>query len=355
MSKEAAFRKSLLVEENLPEMLLPRTIDIHAHILDRETVHILQKETPAAGFKLAITDPEIAQVEFAGVVRPLPRGGWDLERRLQDMDSNGFDLQVLSIYPQTFLYGLEAKLALAVAQIQNDQIAALTKLMPDRFMGIATLPMQAPELAADEMHRAMTKRGLRGVQIGANINGRNLDNRALEPVWAMATQLNAFILVHPMNASGVPGIDSYYLHNLIGNPLDTTVAAASLVFGGVLERHPKLTFCMAHGGGFVPYQTGRFLHGWRVRNEPKVHMKNSPEASFKKLLFDTILHDPRPLQFLVDMVGSSRVFLGSDYPFDMGQYNIEIVRSLDITDQEKIDILRDNAVRLLDGARTGQI
>lgn len=325
----------------------PRTIDVHAHILDRETVSILQKQAPQAGFKLTITESDIDQLEFAGAVRPLPRGSWDLERRLRDMDSNGFDLQVLSIYPQTFLYGLEAKLGLAVAQIQNDQIAALAKSMPDQFMGIATLPMQAPELAADEMQRAMTKQGLRGIQIGSNVNGLNLDHPAFEPVWAMAQTLDAFILVHPMNAPGVPSIESYYLHNLIGNPLDTTVAAASLIFGGVLDRYPTLKFCMAHGGGFAPYQKGRFVHGWHVRNEPKLRLKSSPEGSFEKLLFDTILHDTAPLQFLVDMVGASRVFLGSDYPFDMGQYNIDIVRSLDINDSEKTAILCGNAARLL--------
>jgi aminocarboxymuconate-semialdehyde decarboxylase len=186
------------------------TIDVHAHILDLETIDILQKETPKAGFKLTRIDDESGTLDFGGrVVTPFPRGGWDLERRLRDMDTGGFDMQVLSICPFTFCYWLEPELTLAVSQIQNNQIAALAKRMPDRFLGLATLPMQAPKLAADELRRAMTKLGMRGVQIGSMVNGRNLDDPALEPVWATAAELGAFILVHPMNAVGVPGVESY--------------------------------------------------------------------------------------------------------------------------------------------------
>jgi aminocarboxymuconate-semialdehyde decarboxylase len=329
-------------------MIAGHTIDVHAHILDLETIRILQKEAPKAGFKLTRIDDESGTLDFGGrVVTPFPRGGWDLDRRLRDMDTGGFDVQVLSICPFTFCYWLEPELTLAVSQIQNNQIAALAKRMPDRFLGLATLPMQAPKLAADELRRAMTKLGMRGVQIGSMVNGRNLDDPALEPVWATAAELGAFILVHPMNAVGVPGVESYYLKNLIGNPLDTTIAVASLVFGGVLERHPALTFCMVHGGGFAPYQFGRFIHGWVVRDEPKMGLKTSPQASLGRLFYDTILHDPRPLQYLVDLVGSSRVLLGSDYPFDMGQYDVGMVRSLDLSEPEKVSILRGNAARLI--------
>jgi aminocarboxymuconate-semialdehyde decarboxylase len=337
-------------------MSAPRTIDVHAHIIEPETVRLLQKATPAARFKLEPIDDEFARFEFGGTgMTPFPRGGWDLERRLRDMDANGFDLQVLSVCTPTILYGLEAKLCLAVSQIQNDQIAARVRAMPDRFLGIATVPLQAPELAAEELRRAMTKLGLRGMEIGSHVNGRNLDDPALEPVWAAAAELGAFILVHPLNAAGVPRLDSYYLKNLIGNPLDTTVAAASLVFGGVLERHPTLTFCMVHGGGFAPYQAARWIHGWEVRGEPKVHLKTPPQASLDRLLYDTVLHDPRPLQYLVDLVGSSRVLLGSDYPFDMGQYDIDIVRSLKVSPSDKASILCGNAVRLVGDAAASKV
>jgi aminocarboxymuconate-semialdehyde decarboxylase len=141
---------------------------------------------------------------------------------------------------------------------------------------------------------------------------------------------------------------------LIGNPLDTTVAAAALVFGGVLERHPRLAFCMVHGGGFAPYQAARWTHGWQVRQEPKVHLKNPPQASLDRLNYDTVLHDPRPLQFLVDLVGPARVLLGSDYPFDMGQSDIGIVRALKVSRGDKASILFGNALRLVGEPTAGK-
>lgn len=329
-------------------MTAARTIDVHAHILDAETIKLIQKDAPKAGFRLTRIDEESGTLDFGGkVVTPFPRGGWDLERRLHDMDKHGYDVQVLSICPFTFCYWLEPELTLAVSQIQNDQMAALAKRMPDRFMSIATLPMQSPKLAADEMRRAMTKLGMRGIQIGSMVNGRNLDDPALEPVWSTAEELGAFILIHPQNAVGVPGVESYYLKNLIGNPLDSTVAAAALIFGGVLERHPRLNICMVHGGGFAPYQVARWVHGWEVRPEPKVNLKGSPQASFDKLYFDTILHASKPLEFLVDLVGSSRVLLGTDYPFDMGQYDLGIVNAISASDGDKANILRNNAMKLI--------
>src|SRR5207248_8728937 len=168
---------------------------------------------------------------------------------------------------------------------------------PDRFMGIATLPMQAPKLAAEELRHAMRVLGLSGAQIGSNIAGKNLDDPELEPVWATAAELDAFLLVHPINVAGMDRLGSYYLNNLIGNPLDTTIAAACLVFSGVLERYPTLKICLAHGGGFIPYQAGRLAHGWNVRPEPKNGLKVSPEASLRRFYYDTILHAQPQLEF----------------------------------------------------------
>ena len=144
--------------------------------------------------------------------------------------------------------------------------------------------MQAPKLAADELRHAVRTLGLRGAQIGSNIAGKNLDDPELEPVWATAAELGAFILVHPINVAGMDRLSSYYLNNLIGNPLDTTIAAACLVFSGVLERYPSLKICLAHGGGFVPYQAGRFVHGWHVRKEPKKKLPKPPTEFARAVL-----------------------------------------------------------------------
>jgi aminocarboxymuconate-semialdehyde decarboxylase len=325
-----------------------KVIDIHAHVLADDTIALLQKEAPSIGLKLTPIDAEFSVLEVAGhPYRPFPRGGHDLERRFRDMDAAGVDMQVVSNTPQTFLYGQDPQLTLATARLQNDQIVKLVAAHPGRFLGIATLPMQAPELAAAELARAMAA-GLRGAHIGSNINGRNLDDPALEPVWAKAAELGAFILIHPVGVAGADRLKSYYLANLIGNPVDTTIAAACLVFGGVLERHPALKICLSHGGGFTPYQAARWQHGWQVRGEPKVNLKIAPESSIRRFYYDTILHAAAPLEFLVGAVGASQVLLGSDYPFDMGTLECaRQVKALKIAQADRDVILGGGAAALL--------
>jgi aminocarboxymuconate-semialdehyde decarboxylase len=213
---------------------------------------------------------------------------------------------------------------------------------------MATLPMQAPKLAAEELRHAVTVLGMRGAQIGSNIAGRNLDDPELEPVWSVAAELDAFILVHPNNVAGADRLSSYYLTNLIGNPLDTTIAAACLVFSGVLERYPSLKFCLAHGGGFVPYQAGRLVHGWHVRAEPKKKLTRPPTDSLKRFYFDTIVHSKDALEFLVGSAGADRVLLGSDYPFDMGMSDAVLtVRALPVGPAEQNAILGETAQAML--------
>src|SRR6476659_418139 len=329
-----------------------QTIDVHAHILTEETIRLLHSEAPKVAPKLSDIDDQFGTLDVAGsVYRHFPRGGWDLERRLQDMAASKVDIQVLSVCPQTFVYAQPPALAAAFARIQNEQLAKLVKAHPDRFHAIGTLPMQAPKLAADELRHAVSKLGLRGAQIGSNVAGKNLDDPELEPVWATAAELDAFILLHPINVAGVDRLSSYYLNNLIGNPLDTTIAAACLVFSGVLERHPSLKICLAHGGGFVPYQAGRFVHGWHVRAEPKRKLEKPPTDSLKRFYFDTIVHSKEALAFLVGNAGVERVLLGSDYPFDMGMpEGVSQVRSLSVPAAGQSAILGGRARVLLETA-----
>src|SRR3974390_14523 len=253
-------------------MAKQRTIDTHTHVCTLETAALLSKE----GVKVAITpdDAENAAFDVNGTgYRPYPTGGFDIARRLRDMDAAGVDVHVLSATPQTYLYNQEPALGATLAAIQNDQMAKHIAAHPDRFWGIATLPLAQPKRAADELKRAMTKLGLRGALFASNVKGINLDDPMFEPLWATAQELGAFMFVHPNNVAGADRLKSYYLGNLIGNPLDTTIAAASLFFGGVMDRHPKLKIMLAHGGGFTPYQAARWEHGWKVRNEPKKNIK----------------------------------------------------------------------------------
>jgi aminocarboxymuconate-semialdehyde decarboxylase len=324
-----------------------RAIDVHSHVLTEETMGLLRKEAPKVAPKLTPIDAEFAVLDVAGVpYRPFPRGGWDVEHRFGDLDAAEIDVQVLSATPQTYFYDQEAALAATTAAIQNDQIAKLVKAYPDRFLGIATLPMQAPERAAEELRRAVRTLGLRGAMIGSNVHGKNLDDPSFEPLWAAASELGVMLQIHPVNVAGVDRLRSYYLNNLIGNPLDTTIAAACLVFGGVLERHPGLNVLLVHGGGFVPYQAGRWVHGWKVRPEPQVNVKQSPGALIDRFYYDTILHAQQQLEFLVGSAGPARVMLGSDYPYDMGTGEcVRQVKALMVPDDEKAAVLSGNALK----------
>jgi aminocarboxymuconate-semialdehyde decarboxylase len=325
-----------------------RTIDIHAHVLTEETMALIGKEVPALQPRLTRIDADNFLIEVAGVpYKPFPLGGFDLERRFADMTASEVDMQVLSATPQTYFYEQDVEAAAVCAGIQNEGIAKLVKAYPDRFLGIATLPMQSGEHAAKELARAMRNLGLRGAMIGSNANGVNLDHPRYEALWTVAAESGAFILIHPANVAGADRLTSYYLNNLVGNPLDTTIAAACLVFGGVMERHPKLKVCLLHGGGFVPYQMGRWVHGWKVRPEPQVNIKTSPQASIDRFTFDTILHAKPQLEFLVGAVGAGRVMLGSDYPYDMGTFECaRQVKALSIGDSDKAKVLEGNAMRL---------
>ena len=332
---------------------MTRTIDIHTHVLADATIKLLQKEVPQLGLTLRPIDADNVELEIDEVrYRPFPRGGHDIARRFADMAAADVDMHVLSVAPQTWAYDQEAGVGAAIAHIQNDEIARLSREHPDRFAGIAALPMQAPEKAADELRRAVTKLGLHGAMIGSNICGRNLDDPRFEPLWAAAAELDALVLIHPGNVAGADRLRSYYLTNLIGNPLDTTIAAACLIFGGVLARYPTLNFLMVHGGGFIPYQGGRWVHGWNVRPEPKLHLKESPQKYLDRFLYDSILHSKAALEFLVSSVGAARVFLGSDYPYDMGTMEcVRQVRALDIAPADRDLILGGRAAAMLNKQR----
>ena len=326
-----------------------RTIDTHTHILTEETAGLLSKAAPKVPVTITPIDAENAALDVGGVAyRPFPRGGFDIARRLRDMDAAGVGVHVLSATPQTYHYDQEASLAAATAAIQNDQIAKHIAAHPDRFMGIATLPMQDPKRAADELKRAMSKLNLRGAMIGSNAMGKNLDDPDFAPLWATAEELGAFMFVHPVHVAGANRLTSYYLRNLIGNPLDTTIAAACLYFGGVLDRHPKLKIVLAHGGGFTPYQAARWQHGWQVRPEPKKNIAKQPENIAGRFFYDTILHSAPVLEFMIGHVGADRVLLGSDYPYDMAMPDcVAHVRSLKISDADKASILGRRAEALL--------
>jgi len=294
------------------------SIDIHAHIVSEALVG-----------ELAGQLPEIApRVEGAGRDRffvypsgrrsgPIVPGMFDLGSRLADMDQQGVGMQALSVPPTHFFYDLAPDRAAVAAVLHNDDMVATARSRPDRFVVLATLPLQAPDAAVAEIERLVPEPLVVGVELATNVAGRNLDDPALSEVWGALARAGMPVVLHPDNPMGGSRIEKYFLHNLVGLPTDTTLAAACLMFGGVLESHPGLRVGLVHGGGFLPYQIGRLVHGWKVRREPKVHLQVSPADLLERFWFDTVTHDPLSLQFLLERVGPDRLCLGSDDPFDM--------------------------------------
>jgi aminocarboxymuconate-semialdehyde decarboxylase len=327
----------------------PPVIDVHAHAITDSAFRALARETPSVGLKLTDIDDASMILEIGGVVQnPFPRSAFDLDLRFRDLKEAGIDLQVVSPSPHFFLYDEDAAVTAATSAIVNDELIALADAHPDRFLALGTLPLQDAAAAMRELERIMRHPRVRGAIIGTNVAGRNLDNPALEAFWEAAAALGAFILVHPHKIAGGDRMKSYYLKNIIGNPLETTIAAGSLLYHGVLDRYPTLKFCLSHGGGFVPYQAGRFRHGWQVRPEDRGAAAGGLEPGLGRFLYDTILHDAEALKFLLDHAGAERVMLGSDYPFDMGTLDgVRQVRSLDVPSAVKDALLHDNAERLL--------
>jgi aminocarboxymuconate-semialdehyde decarboxylase len=325
------------------------TIDMHAHAITEAAFKALARETPSIGLKLTDIDEQSLILEIGGVVQnPFPRSALDVDVRFRDLQRAGIDVQVISPSPHFFLYDEDPAVTAATAAIVNDELVALAGAHPERFLVLGTLPLQDPALAVRELRRIMGSPLVRGVIIGTNIKGRNLDDPSLEAFWEAADALGAFILVHPHKIAGADRMKNYYLKNIIGNPLETTIAAGCLLYSGVLDRYPGLKICLSHGGGFVPYQAGRFRHGWTVRPEDRGAAAEGLEAGLGRFLYDTIVHDVDALKFLLDQAGHQRVMLGSDYPFDMGTLDgVRQIRGLDVEDRVKQALLRDTADRLL--------
>ena len=298
---------------------MTRTIDTHTHILADATIKLLQTEIPKLGLKLTPYDDENSVVEVAGVpYRPFPRGGHNIERRFADMDAAEVDMHVLSVSPQTWLYNQEAAVGVAAAAIQNDEIARLVQ----GTSGPLFRHRHAADAGARKGRRRIAPRHgqARAARRDDRLERQRQESRRSELRADMGRRRRTRRL-HGDSSRQCRRrrpAESYYLGNLIGNPLDTTIAAACLIFGGVMERYPNLNFMMVHGGGFIPYQGGRWVHGWEVRPEPKVHLKHSPQRYLDRFFYDTITHNKAACEFLVASAGVERVFLGSDYPYDMG-------------------------------------
>ena len=291
-----------------------RSLDVHTHVLPPE----LPRWSP---IRLERTGECRARMlrEDGTVFREVESNCWDPARRLRQCDEAGVGVQVLSTVPVLFAYHLPPKRGEDLARLLNDHLAALRGEHPRRFIGLGTLPLQSPDLAVRELERCV-QLGLSGVQIGSHVNEWNLSDPALFPVLARAAELGAAIFVHPWDMMGEERMRKYWLPWLVGMPAEVSLAICSVIFGGVLERLPRLRIAFAHGGGAFPGTFGRIEHGFRARPDlVAVDNPHPPSAYLKRIYVDSLVHDARALLMVLELFGAERVALGSDYPFPLGE------------------------------------
>lgn len=325
-------------------------IDVHTHYVPRA----FWAGTEAGGAWYGATLSEAGGRQFvtsgprrAGPVTPEWR--FTAEERLRYMDSVGIDVHVVSTGPMFFNYHLPLADAQVTCRTINEEIAALVRYAPSRFAGLAALPAQDAGAAVAELEYAMGTLGLKGAELNCNVMGKNWDDPDLQPIFAAAERLGAFLFFHPNDPPGADRLARYYLGNLIGFPVDTTIAVASVIMGGVLDRHPGLKLCFAHGGGYSCWAAGRWDHGYTVRPEPKVNIMRLPSSYLRGLYYDTLVHNHATLRYLADTVTPDNIFLASDWPFDMGPADPAgwFLAGAGFTAEEQEKILGGNAQRVL--------
>jgi aminocarboxymuconate-semialdehyde decarboxylase len=323
-----------------------RAVDIHAHWYPAEWIELFEKEGPKEGARLERT-PQGYTIRTERISNAFDEEFVDLDLRLAGMRRQGVDVHALSL-TAPMVYWASPGLGLALAQVYNDAAAAAHARHPQSFVGLAMLPMQAPDRALAELERCAKLPGMRGVYLATNVNGADLDERQFWDVYAKAEELGWPVFLHPVDTIGRERTARYYLRNLLGNPYDTGVAAAHLIFGGVMDAFPRLEVNLPHAGGTFPGLIGRLDHGTKVRPELK-HMQRLPSEYLRRFSYDTIGHDDRINLNLVRLVGADRVLLGTDYCFDMGlAAPLATVARLDALTEAERDLIRGGtAARLL--------
>jgi aminocarboxymuconate-semialdehyde decarboxylase len=326
------------------------TIDTHTHFFPPSAVGPAERNELWHGIQLGHNELGRITSSIGGRAQEIP---WPMPLetpagRLKSMDARRVDRHILSVTPTLYWHGLDKADGVAIARVFNDDLAGIVSEAPERYSGLAFLPLQDAAASVSELERCVRDLGFRGAMVCTHVNGTDWDDPSLFPILEAASALGAVVYYHPSRGRANSWLTRYHLRNLIGNPLETTVALASLIFGGVYDRLPELKTCFSHAGGYGVLGVGRFDHGHEVRPEA-TGIAALPSDYVRRIWVDTITHSERTLRYIVDTVGADRVVLGSDYPADMGEpYPVDFVESCaSLTDAEKAGILGANAAQLL--------
>ena len=296
-------------------------IDIHCHYLNREVAakvaHLNPAQyEPSVTFANALT----REVNVKQIRDRMPKLS-TIERRLRDMDRMGIDIQAVSPAPNQCYYWTEPELGVELSRMVNDRLAEIVANWPTRFVALGTVPLQHVDFAAAELERCVKTLGLRGVEINPSVNGMDLSDPRLnlEKFFAKAQELDVVIFMHPIGFTQGDRLLDHYFNNVIGNPLETTVAVSHLIFDGVMQRYPKLKIILPHAGGYLAHYWARMDHGYRARPDCRTILKRPPSSYLAKMYFDTITFDAEMLRHMIKKYGPDHVLLGSDYPYDMAE------------------------------------
>jgi aminocarboxymuconate-semialdehyde decarboxylase len=313
-----------------------KTVDVHCHVRVPEAAALLKGTILEA--------------------RGIAPGNYDDsslgDARLQEMDKEGIDVQAVSI--NSFWYSADRELARRLIALQNEKLAAMCAVHPDRFVAFASVALQFPELAAQQMEEGITHWGLRGVAIGGSVEGEELSSPRFDPFWAKAEEMQALVFMHPQDSANATGIRNRVqgngvLSNVIGNPLETTIFLSHLIFEGTLDRFPNLKICASHGGGFLPSYADRMDHGCRVFPEQcKKTIKKRPSEYLKQLYFDSIIFTPEGLRHLIAVTGAGQIGLGTDFPFPWSTTPVDqVLATPGLSDADRVAILGGTMCKLL--------
>jgi aminocarboxymuconate-semialdehyde decarboxylase len=340
-------------------------IDLHTHILPREWPDLDEKYGYSGFVRLEHCDPCSARMMIGDrVFREISDNVWNPQRRIEDMESSGVSMQVLSTVPVMFSYWAKPHDAVDLSRLLNEHIAEIVRRYPSRFVGLGTVPLQDPDLAAQELARCVRDLGLRGIEIGTHVDAnkhchgphcRNLDDSNLDVVWRTAQDLNAAIFVHPWDMMGSDRMPKYWLPWLVGMPAESSLAICSMIFGGVFERFHKLRVAFAHGGGAFPFTIGRTEQAFHVRPDlvavenninPRNYLANDTAPA--RFYVDSLVHDADALALLLRLFSVQRVALGSDYPFPLGETKPgQLIESMSLSSKEKEQLFSGTAREFL--------